>query len=330
MRVLIAGGIFRESSAAQHQKQPTPEIVLAEGLRELGVTVETVPLEAINRIARPRDFDLVHVHHQSKAALICAGSPMRSVPMVFTQHAAIPKHTGRRLALRLVLRRSDAVICLSKAERVEKQRLIGTGSKAQLVTIPNGIRPFGAIPDGPRSKPRQGFSLLYVGGLKPVKQVDRILFALKGLPRSFRVRLVYHDSTLESELRELAVTLNVIDRVAFIGQRSGQALEKEYLEADALILPSRSESLPSCVTEALSMGLPVLVANCEGTPEQVGDAGILLDPSPRVSLEPAVKAMWTDYARYAHSAYASIGRITGNYSVEQMISAHHDLYGRLI
>jgi glycosyltransferase involved in cell wall biosynthesis len=80
------------------------------------------------------------------------------------------------------------------------------------------------------------------------------------------------------------------------------------------------------VTEALLTGLPVLASAVGGVPGQIGDAGMLITPNGGESLVPAITAVVADYDTYARRAVTRSDAVATEYSVDQMISRHVDLY----
>jgi glycosyltransferase involved in cell wall biosynthesis len=328
LRVLIAGGVFRLSAEERSRRQPAPEMLLADGLRARGVHVRTSRLEDWRQVVLARDYDVVHVHHLSKAALAAALSPADR-PFVFTEHAsgraATPTH---RAAQRLVMARTSTVVCLSEAEAVAKRNAYRLPT-SRVEVIPNGasfaptdcrLRSIGA---------EEPVVLLFVGQLRPVKQVHRAVRALAELPRRCILRLVYHNDEGLEDLRVQARALGVADRITFVGQLASEKLIEQYQQAHLLLLPSASEALPSVVSEALLTGLPVVASAVGGIPGQVGDAGELVTPSIEDSIAPAIAAVIADYTAYAARAVARCEAVAAEYSVDRMISRHLALYRRL-
>lgn len=328
MRVLVAGGVFRHSTAELRHRQPAPEVVLAEGLRRHGLDVRTSPLEEWRRLALSRGCDVVHIHHLSKAAVAVALSPVAR-PFVFTEHASgHPRSRVHRAAQRIVFARATRVVCLSETEAEAKQAAYRLPA-SRIQVIPNGIaRPPGTAPLH-RLEADSPVVLLFVGQLRPVKQVHRAVEALAGLPSRVRLRLVYHNDEQLTHLRRQAREAGVEDRITFVGQLAGRELAEEYRRAHLLLLPSASEALPSVVTEALQHGLPVVASAVGGVPGQIADAGLLVSPDPAESLLPAVSAVIGDYDTYARRALARSASVSAEYSVEQMISRHLALYRSL-
>lgn len=329
MRVLIAGGVFRLSPQERLARQPAPEITLVEGLRARGIDAEEAPLENRRLIARAAGFDLVHVHHLSRAAVAAALSPLAR-PFVFTEHQSGRAATAaHRAAQRLVLNRASAVVCLSNTEAAAKIHDYGSfGSRLRV--IPNGIElPQDAFAVRRWSHP-EPFTALFVGQLLGWKQVDRAIRGLTGLPENVRLRLVYHNNELETDLRTLASDLGVADRVTFVGQRSGLDLYAEYLGAHLLVLPSGpAEALPSVVTEALQTGLPVLGSDVGAIAEQVDGGGVIISADPSSDLSDPIRHVMDNYSRLAVAAAKRGEEVRRIYAIEDMIDGHLGLYREL-
>ena len=60
--------------------------------------------------------------------------------------------------------------------------------------------------------------------------------------------------------------------------RSSPDMWRLYRESSVFVFPSEREGSPTVVQEAMSAGLAVVAADAAGTPEVVGDAGILVSP----------------------------------------------------
>lgn len=327
MKLLLAGGVFRLTEEQRRTQQPTPETTLATGLSKAGVAVDTCALEERLRIFTARRYDVIHVHHASKAAVLATLRPS-STPIVFTPHSiAEPASIREQLGLRKIVLSVSRLVCLSDAE-AEWYTSRFPGVEGRISVIPNGIRPL--LPDVPkRSWGAEDFTLLFVGQLIGLKRVDVAIRALAATPNT-RLRLVYHNAAMERELMALAERLGVWDRVDFLGRLAGEDLATEYRHAHALVLPSLHEALPSVVTEAVQLGLPVLGSDVGGIRKQVGDAGIVFGPHVEGALNGALKTMMQNYVSYVCASVTRAHVVRDDYSVTRMIEAHLDLYDRLV
>ena len=116
---------------------------------------------------------------------------------------------------------------------------------------------------------------LFVGKLIPVKAPALLLQALADvLAREPRATLaIVGDGALLQQLEADAQKLPP-GRVHFLGFRNQSALPAIYAAADALILPSRSETFGVVVLEAMHAGLPVVVSDRVGCAEDLVSDGV--------------------------------------------------------
>jgi glycosyltransferase involved in cell wall biosynthesis len=120
-----------------------------------------------------------------------------------------------------------------------------------------------------------GSRFLYVGRYAPVKGPDVLLEAMARFVRSGHSGHLYlfGGGPLEGRLRQRAAAPDLHGRVtvgAFVEDETIAA----YLDAcDCLVIPSRMESIPLVLTDALKRGKPVVVTD-------VGDMGMLLRQHP--------------------------------------------------
>ena len=196
------------------------------------------------------EFDVVHVHHLGKGALMMASAPGAS-RFVFTGHDPRLMNgyrvSWRRLeSFRFVVRRADAVVALSDAELQFTLRcvpgLAGLCRHDRERLPQRYLLPPTATPRLAPSLPARPFQLLFVGQLIPMKAVDLLLEAMAILgPRiKFNLKVVYQNSTLERSLR-LAARLGIADRVDFLGLKSATEIAELYRAADLFVLPSHGE-----------------------------------------------------------------------------------------
>jgi glycosyltransferase involved in cell wall biosynthesis len=190
---------------------------------------------------------------------------------------------------RATLRKAtDLVIISTYVEEVVRGR-----TQARLHAIPNPVVDrFYSV----ARRPQPG-RLLFVGSIEPVKNVlalvrafhrtrDRLPSAtlrLVGPPRDMR----YHRAVLA----ELAAAGD--RRAAYVGPRYGNDLIDEYASAAALVLPSRHESSPLAVQQAMAAGLPVVASRAGGADRLVdeGTTGTLVPPDDTAAIADAIVAM---------------------------------------
>jgi glycosyltransferase involved in cell wall biosynthesis len=78
------------------------------------------------------------------------------------------------------------------------------------------------------------------------------------------------------------------DHVCHLGFIDRDDLQAVYQLATALVMPSLFESVSIPIYEAFQLGTPVAASSVLAIPEQVGDAGVLFDPTSVASIKDAI------------------------------------------
>jgi len=115
-------------------------------------------------------------------------------------------------------------------------------------------------------------SFLYVGRHSRVKGIDLLLDAIKLLEKTnpgpdYHVTIV-GEGELTSQMMSMAAENNLNNRVIFKGKVPDADLFDLYAQAHCVVIPSRSESIPVVLSEALQFNKPMIVTD-------VGDMGML-------------------------------------------------------
>jgi glycosyltransferase involved in cell wall biosynthesis len=323
VRIVLVGGIFgMDADFRSLNLQETTETLLAEGLRERGHDVRVLghrdPLEV-------RGADLVHVHHLATACVKLAVRH-RGVPLVFTRHAtkALPVH--HQLVLRATYRRATAVVALSEFEAASVRRVAGD----KVTRIYNGVRPDLFRPTV-RNSPRAGepWRLLMVGQLVELKRSHLALHLVRRLLDrgiAAELRVVHHRDTLLPGLTAQRSALGLEDAVSFVGARSRSDLGNEMRDAHVLVHPSRTEALPTVITEAAFTGLPVVAFRVGGIAEQVPDPHVLPAVHDVEAFHSRVEETITRYSATTQLYREHVDSAVERFSVDRMISEHERLY----
>ncbi|OGO41731.1 MAG: hypothetical protein A2W36_02620 [Chloroflexi bacterium RBG_16_58_14] len=147
----------------------------------------------------------------------------------------------------------------------EQYRLLGFPPKRVFVALNAAAsRPAGPLPqraEGVAGRP----VVLFVGRLQARKRVDYLLRACAMLPPDIQPRLwIVGDGPERAELQAMAQ--QVYPAAEFIGARHGADLLPYFTGADLFVLPGTGGL---AVQEAMAQGLPVIVAEGDGTQEDL-------------------------------------------------------------
>ncbi len=129
--------------------------------------------------------------------------------------------------------------------------------------------------------------LLYVGNVKPQKNIPRLIEAFAVLKGSLRNHPVYRDLRLviigdelseHSDLRRTVIRTRMQNDVRFLGFVPVETLRVFYQSAEVFVFPSLYEGFGLPPLEAMAQGTPVVTSNVSSLPEVVGDAAVLVHP----------------------------------------------------
>ncbi len=138
-----------------------------------------------------------------------------------------------------------------------------------------------------------GFTLLFLGRLVPVKGLDDLLHALAILPEPVSIR-VAGDGPERGRLRALAQHLGI--HATFEGWVAGERKEALLQACDAIVVPSGpTDGLPTVVFEAKARALPIVATEAGAIGDHLrGDAGTsLVRANDRAALSRAIRDLHT-------------------------------------
>ncbi|MEX0659083.1 MAG: glycosyltransferase [Egibacteraceae bacterium] len=270
------------------------------------------------------DLDLVHGHYWMGGWVGRQASRRLGLPLVQSFHTLarakndtlapgdVPEPALRLAAEDRVVADADAVIAPTPGERAMLADRYGAHpGKVHVIEPGVDLEVFSA--DGDRHAARQslggGRIVLFVGRLQPLKGPDVAVRTLAALDRLLpddgvptRLLIVGGPSghgrgrTDPEDLRRLAAELGVADRVALLAPRRQDELAQLYRAADAVIMPSRSESFGLVALEAQACGTPVVGSAVSGLTQVVGTegGGTLVDGADPVRFAAALAPYLTD------------------------------------
>jgi len=244
------------------------------------------------------EFDILHAH--SYHTVVGHAGASSTLPFIFTPHYHGTGHTGFRTLLhglyyplgRRVLRRSDALICVSEAER----RLISANfsiESSKMFVIPNGTDSDGLY----HREDREAASVpmvLSVGRLERYKNVDLIIDAFQALALPARL-VVVGDGPDRRRLEEAARGGGRSQQVFFAGRVSDSALRRLLGEATVVVSASDHEAFGLSVADGLAAGASIVASAIPAHIEIASMAGadapiVLVDPRDKQAFAAALSA----------------------------------------
>lgn len=215
------------------------------------------------------------------------------------------KRPGAEGILRLCLKQCDAVAAVSPSLARAILRF-APFVEGKLQVIPSGVDP--AVIRDPVRFPHAGRCILYAGRLVPIKQVDKIISAYSEICGQIPDVDLFIAGTgcEESNLKALARSLGLENRVRFWGECSREQVFSLMQGALFLVLASRSEGCSMAMLEAFGAGRLVVGSRVDGIREFIeeGKNGFLFDPErPEELGRLMVKCVTDDHLRAAMEKY---------------------------
>ena len=202
---------------------------------------------------------------------------------------------------------------------------------ARIFSPPNLYDPAAYAPD---PSVQQDIDVLFVGNLVAVKRLDRLFDAvalLSGRRPDLRVSLV-GDGVLRGELEARAARLGLSGRVRFEGARPFEEVVRWLRRARLMVMTSEMEGLPQAMIEAMSCGVPVIIAETGDvtTLARHGEnAWIVKPPAPEAFAE-AIDRLLGDAAlrgRLAEGCLAMREQFRRDYGMEAAIAEWRRAFG---
>jgi PEP-CTERM/exosortase A-associated glycosyltransferase len=261
-------------------------------------------LRRIQEVVRRHRPDVIHAHSPVLNGIpaLRAGRQFR-IPVVYEvralwEDAAVDHGTARHGGLRYRLSRALETYALRRADAVTticeglRQEIIARGiAPSRITVIPNAVDleafKFGKQPDEElRTKLGLEGKLLvgFVGSFYAYEGIDLLLGALRRiLAERPEVRvLLVGGGPQEQQLKDLARTLDLADKVIFAGRIPHAEVHRYYSLIDVLAYPRRSMRLTEMVTplkplEAMAQGQLLVASDVGGHRELIrdGDTGSL-------------------------------------------------------
>ena len=298
----------------------------------------------ISLALRRIDADLFHAPHYVLPALV----PCPSVVTVHDViHLLFPQYLPSRFASRYAramigsaVSRARLVMTVSQAS---KRDLLGffDVDESKILVIPNGIDPAmtreltGAEIERVRKRFQlDGRNALFVGNIKPHKNVERLIAAfalLRQDPALSDVTLIVvgDDISKYPALRRKVEEHGLRSHVRFFGFVPEMTLVALYRVADIFVFPSLYEGFGFPPLEAMANGTPVITSNLSSLPEVVGDAALTVDPYNTEEIALAMKTLFGDGELRARLSARGRERAS-SFSWEKAVARIHAAYMRVL
>jgi glycosyltransferase involved in cell wall biosynthesis len=338
-------------------------VLLAEGLRTLGVDVDVValydggprlpdlvalgvpvrvlgmrrpprrPLRFVSgsaslvRHLRNRRPDVVHAFLFDAYVLACPLARAAGVPVVVAGRRALSDYkAGRRVARRMERVSSRAVdLVVANAQAVASDVIATEGVQASdVVVIPNALPSRGVVA---ATGSDGGSTVLCVANLWRYKGHHDLLRAVALLrERGVEIRLLLvGDGPERSEIERLVAEQDL--PVQLLGAR--EDVPELLARSDVFVLPSHTEGMNNALMEAVAAGLPVVATDVGGNPDVVGAGGLLCPPRRPDLMADELEEVLREPSTRARLREAGLLQ-AATWTVDALARRHLDEYGKVL
>jgi glycosyltransferase involved in cell wall biosynthesis len=287
--------------------------------------------------------DLLHIPHYN-APLLHRGPLLVSILDLI--HITDPVYSPSfrswvyaRPMLNLVARKAEHIVTLSEYSKAQIVERLGVPAE-KVTAIYCGVNGKFRCADREEAYTSasealgiQGPYILFVGSLKPHKNISTLLQAYMLLRRRQDIRqtllIVGDDARWKSLLVEECSRLGIKDATTFVPYVSQELLPKVYAGADLLVMPSTIEGFGLPVLEAMASGTPVVCSRAASLPEVAGDAALYFDPASAEELAENMEKLLNSKDLQENLRAKGLERAK-QFTWEESTRKHVELYHRLL
>lgn len=260
----------------------------------------------ISNLANKTSADLFHAPHYVfpfglKLPLVVTVHDL--IHLKFPQYFSTHKRAYARWMFRRVGRKARMILAVSECTRKDLIEILGLPPSKVFVTYVGVNQRYFQSPSEDKVRHfRQEYDLpaeylLYVGNLKPHKNVSGLITAWARLPASVCPALVVVGARIDQyeSLKSQVQQLDKESEVVFLGSLSDDMMVPLYKCAAAYVQPSWYEGFGSPPLEAMASGVPLAVSNRGSLPEITADAALVFDPADSEAMTAALEKLLTDW-----------------------------------
>ena len=299
------------------------------------------PLYIFKLVKIMKNYDIVHTHNSSPQLFVAIASLFNSPKLVSTEHNTSNRKRNWKWYRPIeswMYGRYDHVICISKIAEDKLREYMGgewlvksSDKYKSITTINNGIdvntiseaEPCKELLDLKESRK----SILMVAGFRKQKNQDTIIRALTLLDKEkYEVWFAGVGERME-EVKQLALSLGVSDRVRFLGLRTD--IPNVLRAADVIVMSSHWEGLSLSNVEGISAHKPFIASDVNGLKEVTKGYGILFPHEDAKVLAEEIKRLASDETYYNEIAERCYNRAL-EFDISNTVSGYADVYKNIL
>lgn len=261
------------------------------------------PFNIFKLIPYLKTYEIIHVHlfpamyYVAFAKLIIRSK----TTLVFTEHSTSNRRLEKAFYIpleRIVYAMYKRVVCITESvKKVLKLKIDSRDDKYKVIL--NGVEVSRINEVVAQSRASFGFNeneklICMVAAFRIQKDQDTVVRSLKLLPPHYKLIFIGDGERLP-QVKQLAESLNLEDRVKFLGIRTdAYSLIKM---CDISVLSSHWEGFGLAAAESMACGIPTIASNVDGLAQVVSDGGLLFEKGNEIDLMNKILAL-EEYSYY--------------------------------
>lgn len=297
-----------------------------------GLTKKSVynPLLVFKIMPHLKKYDVIHVHLFPALYWVVLAKVLSAskTPIVYTEHST---HNKRReskvfqLVDKFMYGKTSFIGCISNATKTNLIQHLSL-KKVAISVIQNGIDLNEFIEESNNDNftffKKDDFVLIQISSFREQKDQPTLIRALKKLPDNIKLLLI-GDGHLKKDNQDLAISLEVEDRVLFLGLRND--IPKLLRYADVCILSSHYEGFGLAILEGMASGKPSIASNLIGVREIVEGYGLLFEKGNAEELAQLISKLYHDQDFYNQTAKKCLDRAK-EFDISKMVEKYIKIY----
>lgn len=275
--------------------------------------------------------DIIHAHFVNQGYMGSLLKKEEDIPLVITEHSSqFNKDNISELFMdrgNRTYKNADQLITVSPSLQKRIKERFGIDS----IYIPN-IVDTDIFTYVPRERGMK-FKFVSTGHLIPSKGND---ITVRAFYKAFKdvgdVELkIFGEGKDRRRIEELIKELDLSEKVKLMGQCKREDIAKEYIDSDAFVLASKSETFGVSYIEALASGLPVLATRCGGPEAFINEKnGIFSDVDDVDSLAKNMQYLYENLDKFNRQeiSYNTIERFSPEKIGEKIIDVYKNVIKR--
>jgi colanic acid/amylovoran biosynthesis glycosyltransferase len=298
-------------------------------------------LNSIRRLLSAEGCELLHIYFGNNGVFWLPLLRQSPVPVIVSFHGAdvhtkVGSKTARRMLAEL-FDRSAGILARSKSLGAALTEL---GCPPSKISIQHAGIPLNTFRFAQRPKPANGaWQFLQACRLIEKKGLNSTLhaFAIFSEKHPHARLTIAGEGPLRESLEQLAIKLDVADRVFFAGFVNQATLLTLYQSSHLFVHPSEKppdgdrEGIPNSLLEAMATGLPCVATTHGGIPEAVihMKSGILVNESDREAINHWLERLVCDDALREDLGRGAAAAVKANFDLADQIRQLEDFYLRV-